>query len=142
MGNATATVGQRMIRDVLTVKPDDPVRVAVELELQKKIRHFPVVDGAGRLVGVVTDRDLKRALPSPLLSLPDGEREAIIERIPISKVMTKDPMTVAPDLPLAEAVRLLVTKKIGGLPVIENGTLVGIFTATDALRAFLDTLDG
>ena len=134
-------VSARMVRNVITLSPDDSLRAVVELELQKKIRHFPVVDAAGKLLGIVTDRDLKRALPSPLVPLETDERERILDETKVSRIMTRDPVCVGPGTPIAEAVRVLLSKRVTGLPVIENGTLCGIFTAVDALKALLEKLD-
>ena len=134
-------VSARMIRNVITLSPDDALRTVVELELQKKIRHFPVVDAAGKLLGIVTDRDLKRALPSPLVAIDEDERERILDETKVSRIMTRDPVSVGPGTPIAEAVRLLLQKRVTGLPVVENGKLCGIFTAVDALNALLEKLD-
>ena len=101
---------------------------------------MPVVDAAGRLVGIVTDRDVRRALPSPLMDADPTERDAMVDNTPVSRVMTREPLTVEPGSPLTAAVRLICERKIGALPVVDDGRLVGIFTQTDALRAFLDVL--
>lgn len=135
------TVGARMTRDVFTLAPADTLRAAVDLVMQKHIRHLPVVDGEGRVLGIVTDRDVKRALPSPLVHVDETAREKLLDDTPVARLMTKDPMTVTPGTPLADAVRTLVAKKIGGLPVVEHGKLVGIFTEVDALKTFLESLE-
>ena len=141
MAGMGKTVGDRMIRDVFTLGPSDTLRAAVEIVLQKHIRHLPIVDGDGHLLGIITDRDVKRALPSPLVHVDEDSRESLLDETPVARLMTKDPVTVTPATTLADAVRLLVAKKIGGLPVVEHGKLVGIFTEIDALKAFLETLD-
>ena len=135
------TVADRMTKDVFTLTLKDTLRAAVELVMQKHIRHMPVVDGDGRVLGIVTDRDVKRALPSPLVHVDEDAREKLLDETPIARLMTKDPITVTPGTPLADAVRTIVSKKIGGLPVIEHGKLVGIFTEIDALKAYLELLD-
>lgn len=135
------TVRSRMTTTLITLGPDDSLRDAVALELQKKIRHLPVVEAGGRkLLGIVTDRDIKRALPSPLESDAREEYDQILDETKISRVMTKDPITVTPNTPLAEAVAIMHDRKIGGLPVVEDGKLVGIFTQTDALKICLELL--
>ena len=134
-------VRSRMKTQLVTLKPEDPLRDAVSLEMQKKIRHIPVVDGAGKLLGIVTDRDIKRALPSPLTgALARQEYDDVLDKTAVSKVMTKEPASVSPDATLADAVKIMFEKKIGGLPVVENGKLVGIFTQTDALALCLELL--
>src|SRR5207249_8968722 len=98
----TESVARRMTKQVQTVAPDDPLRAAVDLEMRMKIRHIPVVDAAGKLVGIVTDRDIKRVLPSPLVR--HGSRadyEALLDGTTISQVMTREPLTVTPESPIA-----------------------------------------
>ena len=129
-----------MTADVWTVRDGDALRVVLNPLLTRRFRHVPVIGAEDRLVGILTDHDLRRALPSPLVEMEADARDALVDDTPVSRVMTKDPITIAPDALLEEAVGLLIERKIGGLPVVENGTLLGIFTETDALRAFLDTL--
>lgn len=129
-----------MTADVWTVRDDDALRVVLNPLLTRRFRHVPVLGSADRLVGILTDHDLRRALPSPLVEIDAGERDQLVDETTVSRVMTKDPTTVSPDAPLEEAVGLLIDQKIGGLPVVDNGKLLGIFTETDALRAFLETI--
>lgn len=134
-------VRSRMKTELVTLGATEKLREAVRLELQRKIRHIPIVDVAGKLVGIVTDRDIKRALPSPLTgSLAREEYDSVLDETELQKVMTRDPASVSPDTTLADAVQLMYEKKIGGLPVVENGKLVGIFTQTDALALCLELL--
>ena len=111
---------------------------------EHRIRHVPVISADG-LVGVISDRDVREALPSPIG--PDGAAEyaAAMDHIAVWKVMAEQVITVTPRTPLAQAAHLLADRKIGCLPVIEAGRLVGIVTETDVLRAFavfLDDLSG
>ena len=123
-----------------SVDAEAPIDAAVEFMRKHKIRHLPVTT-KGALSSVVTDRDIKRALPSPLTGqLASEEYDAVLDETKLAKVMTRDPQSVSPDAPLADAVKLMFEKKIGGLPVVENGKLVGIFTQTDALKLCLDLL--
>ena len=108
--------------------------------LTRRFRHVPVLGAEDRLVGILTDRDLRRALPSPLMEIDAAGREALVDDTPVSRVMTKDPTTIEPHATLEQAVGLLLERKIGALPVVDGGKLVGIFTETDALRAFLRML--
>lgn len=135
-------VRSRMKTELITLSAEETLREAVTLELQRKIRHIPIVDAKGALVGIVTDRDIKRALPSPLTGqLASEEYDSVLDETKLSKVMTRDPQSVSPDASLSEAVKLMFEKKVGGLPVVENGKLVGIFTQTDALKLCLDLLE-
>lgn len=134
-------VRSRMKTELVTLGATETLREAVRLELQRKIRHIPIVDADGKLVGIVTDRDIKRALPSPLTGqLAREEYDSVLDETPLQKVMTRDPSSISPDATLAEAVQMMFEKKIGGLPVVENGKLVGIFTQTDALALCLELL--
>ena len=129
-----------MVSAVETLGPDDSMEAAVALERRRKIRHIPIVEN-GVLVGIVTDRDLKRAMPSLLTGTDQQTYERVTQTTPVKQIMTRSPMTIAPDAPLREAVRILCDKKFGALPVVEGGALVGIITETDVLRAFLEILD-
>ncbi len=79
--------------------------------------------------------------PRVLFPEADSLRERLLDETPISRIMTRDPIVVTPTTPVAEAIRTMLSKKVGGLPVVEHGALVGIFTETDALRAYLELLD-
>ena len=131
-----------MTRDPVTLRDDDLLRQAVDIVIVKRIRHIPVLDRGGRLVGIVTDRDVQGTLPSPLSAAAPEEYEALLETTAIARIMTKDVITVGPDDLAAEAVETLLASRIDGLPVLESGRLVGIFTVRDALRAYLHLLRG
>lgn len=134
-------VRSRMKTELVTLSATETLREAVRLELQRKIRHIPIVDADGKLLGIVTDRDIKRALPSPLTGqLAREEYDSVLDETQLQKVMTRDPVSVSPDAALSEAVQIMFEKKIGGLPVVENEKLVGIFTQTDALALCLELL--
>jgi acetoin utilization protein AcuB len=135
-----ARVRDYMTRDPLTLRDDDLLRQAVEVVMVRRIRHIPVLDRAGRLVGIVTDRDVQGTLPSPLSAAAPEEYEALLETTSLAHIMTKDVITVAPDDLAAEAVETLLAGRIDGLPVLEDGRVVGIFTVRDALRAYLELL--
>lgn len=104
-------------------------------------RHLPIVDGE-RLVGIITDRDISRFAPSMLSSITQEEYNAIFENTPLERVMTRDPLSVTPGSPIREAVALLHEKKLGCLPVVEDGKLVGILTVTDMLNLLHQILPG
>ena len=133
-------VREYMTTDPVTLHEDDRLREAVELVMVRRIRHIPVLDTQRRLVGIVTDRDIKRTLPSPLSSSAREEYEALLETTAVGRVMTPDPMTIDADADVTDAVQLLVQNRIGGLPVMDNGTLVGVFTERDALRGYVELL--
>lgn len=124
----------------ITVSPATPVSEARELMHRKQIRHLLVMEGE-RLVGIITDRDIKLNLPSPATSLSVWEVNYLLTRLTVGEVMTKHVITTGPERPVAEAVRLMLAHKIGALPVTEEGRVVGIITETDLLRAFARRLE-
>ncbi len=126
-----------LVRDYMTQEVSTLPKTASLLEaallLRKTFfRHLPVVDG-DKLVGILTDRDISRLAPSMLEKITPDEYNSILESTTLERVMTRDPLTVFPDTPLVEAVALLHHKKLGCLPVVEKGKLVGIITVTDML---------
>lgn len=125
-----------MKRDPVTVKKDDSFRYALKLIRKEGIRHLPVLDGK-KLVGIVTDRDLRQAAPSPATTLEVHELNYLLERLKIEAIMTKKVITVTPMTNLRDAAKLLFAHKIGGLPVVEQEELVGIITEGDILQAYV-----
>jgi len=136
----SGTVRDYMIAGVETLAPDDLMKTALLLERRLRIRHIPIVEN-GKLVGILTDRDLKRVMPSPLTGADEEQFEYVAETTHVKQIMTRSPMTISPDAPLKDAVRLLCEKKFGALPVVQGEQLVGIITETDMLRAFLAILE-
>jgi len=134
----SATVGKYMSSDVESVSADDSLRSITVIIQIRKIRHLPVVDDDGKLVGIVTDRDVKRALPSPLSPSAAGEYDEIVDTTTVERVMTKEPFTVPSGSSLFEATLQMSELKIGGLPVVDDGELVGMITMSDAIRALLE----
>jgi acetoin utilization protein AcuB len=103
---------------------------------QQQIRHLPVLE-ADRLVGIVSDRDIRLVLPSPATSLAVWELHYLLAKLTVGEIMSRFVATITPDATVAEAVRRLLRHKIGALPVLDNRHLLGILTRTDVLRAFL-----
>jgi len=119
-------VGKRMTKNPITVTPDEFLSQAKEKMTAGGFRFLPVVS-EGQLVGILTDRDMRAHV---------GD----LERTKINGVMTEKPLTVSPSTTLENAAQTLLSRKIGGLPVTENGQLVGVITTSDLLQAFLDVL--
>jgi acetoin utilization protein AcuB len=130
-----AIVAKIMSPAPVVVDPKAPLREVCRLMAEHHIRHIPVVSADG-VVGVISDRDVREALPSP--ASPGGAPEvaAAMDRLAVWEVMAEGVITVTPQTPVAQAVQLLAGHKIGCLPVLEAGRLVGIVTETDMLRAF------
>lgn len=126
-----------MKRDPITVGLEEGVSSAWRILKDKRIRHLPVVE-KGRLVGIVSDRDLREALPSPATSLSIYEVHYLLDRVKVREVMSRFVLTASPEMPIVEAARLMASHKVGCLPVVDGEKLVGIITETDVLRAFVD----
>ena len=117
-----------MSTDLFTVKPDDLIDLAASVMDWRHIRHVPVEDATGRLVGLVTHRGLLRLMSK-------GTRSSEANPVPVRDVMVQDPITVSPGTPSLAAIELMRTNRIGCLPVVEGGQLVGIVTSYDFLEA-------
>jgi len=130
-----------MSREPAFVGPKDPLQAVINLLRRKDIRSVPVIDN-GKLVGIVTDRDIREVAPAYPLFRDDDEIRHYTERLTVTAAMTADPMTIAPDAPLIEAARVLETYRISSLPVVADGSLVGMITVTDFLRLFIEQNEG
>lgn len=127
-------VGTIMNRKPIAVAPDDTMNSAIRQMKDHNFKHLPVVDSGGGVVGVVTDRDLKRASPSDATLLEVHELLYLLEKVKVSQVMTKKPITTTAETPVSSAAALMVKHKVGCLPVVDNNKLVGIVTQTDLLN--------
>ena len=132
-------VGTRMSRPIITIPPDMPVVDALNLMKREHIRRTPVVK-EGKMVGIVSDKDLLNASPSPVTSLSVWEINYLFSKIIIKDVMTSQVITVTEDTPIEEAARIMADSKIGGLPVMHGEHVVGIITETDLFKLFLELM--
>ena len=132
---AAMLVRDVMSRDPVTIAPDAPLRAAAELMRERRVRHLPVVGPEGRLLGVLTDRDLRHMAFRPALAELLPSTPALARPARVRDAMTWAAITVGPDLPLARAGLVMIERRIGSLPVVEDGRLVGILTDHDLLRA-------
>jgi CBS domain-containing protein len=128
-------VRELMSTGITTIEAGAFCHTAVEHMFRHKVRHLPVVGNDGRLVGIVTDRDLRHHLfARGLFEHDDRKVDDLLRTIPVSDIMSSPVISVAPDEPLEVAARLMLEDKIGSLPVVEGGRPVGIITETDLLR--------
>ena len=132
-------VGERMSRPVISVTPDTPINDALAMFRKEHIRRAPVMKD-GKLVGIVSERDLLNASPSPVTTLSIWEMNYLISKVTIKNVMTKKVITVEQDTPIEEAARIMADKKIGGVPVVSGGKVVGIITETDLFKILLELM--
>jgi acetoin utilization protein AcuB len=136
---------KRVVADIMTanpvtVTPRNAIRTAVNLMREGGFRRLPVVD-RGRLVGIITDRDLRRAANSPFVVREQWYDNFILDHIEVGSCMTPNPITVEPGLTVAEVAQVMRNNKIGGLPVVTDGQLVGIVTDTDLLDFLIELLE-
>jgi acetoin utilization protein AcuB len=126
-----------MSKNVVTINEDDSMQDAMKLMKQHSIRMLPVLKN-GALVGVVTDRDLKRASASDATTLDVHELLYLISKIKVKNIMSKSPVAVSPDLTVEETAEILLNNKISGVPVVdEKGKVVGTITQTDLFRVLI-----
>ena len=128
-------VRELMTGALVCVTPETPVVEARQTMLTKQIRHLLVTEDR-RLVGIVTDRDIRLNLPSQATSLSVWEMNYLLARLTVGEVTTKAVIIIGPDREARDAARLMVEHKIGALPVVDEDHLIGIVTETDILRAF------
>jgi acetoin utilization protein AcuB len=133
-----------LVRDIMrtpvvTIQSDTTLPEAIRLAAQRGIRHLPVLE-EGKLVGLVSDRDLKRAMASSATSLEVHELTYLLDKVRVREIMARAVITITPLFPIEEAARLMVQERIGALPVTEAGDLVGIVTETDLLELFVNTM--
>jgi acetoin utilization protein AcuB len=132
-------VADIMTRNPATVTPRNAIRTAINLMREGGYRRLPVID-RGRLVGIITDRDLRRAANSPFVVREQWYDNFILDHIEVGSCMTPNPLTIEPVASIADAARLMRNHKIGGLPVVAEGQLVGIVTETDLLDFLIEVL--
>ncbi len=133
-------VKERMKHPVITVKPDMPIMDTLNMMKREGIRRTPVVDGHGKLIGIVSDKDLLNAGPSDATSLSVWEVNYLLSKIKVHDVMSHDVITIHEDTPIEEAAYIMASNKIGGLPVTRDGSIVGIITETDLFKVMLEMM--
>ncbi|MGA7276539.1 MAG: CBS and ACT domain-containing protein [Desulfocapsaceae bacterium] len=135
-------VFEKMKTDLISVRPETTLAEAKALMQDNNFRHLPVVDDNDKLVGIITDRDMRDAHPSSLLTEEAYQRTlAEVMQHPVEKIMTRDPITISPYYTLQDTLLVIGQKKVGALPVVdEEGHLKGIMSTRDLLRAFVNIM--
>lgn len=134
-------VEDQMTTPAITLTPDTPFQEAVKLIRERQIRRIPIVDEHGKLVGIVSERDLLHAEPSPATSLSIWEMNYLLWKLKVSDLMSKKVITVTPQTALQDAASLLIKHRIGGLPVVDSQQrVIGVITETDIFKAFVALL--
>ena len=133
-------VSRTMTRKVITIDQEASILDAQERLAKNKIRHLPVIDKDRRLIGIITDRDIRSALPFHSLMEHGSEKESVLE-FKVKDVMTKDPTSISPTYTIQDALLLIQNLKVGALPVVDDDQkLKGIISVRDLLRAFINVL--
>jgi acetoin utilization protein AcuB len=130
------------VRDLMTPSPDTihagaTLRDVLQRMKQDNCRQLPVLDDQQRLVGIITDRDVRLAMNSPLILRERWQDETLLDSVTAESCMTAEPVTVTPETPAYQAAEMLASYKFGALPVVEGETIAGILSVTDLLRAFV-----
>ena len=128
-----------MTQKVHTLPPEASLRDAWQLMRAHHIRQIPIVEN-GLLVGIVTDRDVKRALPSLFSKAKENEVDTVLDMTTVGRVMTREPFTVTSSDPIRKPLDLMIDRKIGGVPVVDEGKLVGIVSDMDFLKLVREQL--
>lgn len=142
------TIRDVMTKKPITIDPQAPLGTAAAVMREREIRHLPVVDADGRLVGMLSDTDLRSAVLAPALVeflSPAAQRRLrgigeTLDNLRVRDAMTWDVVSIPPDAPLAQAAALMFDRRLGSLAVLDKGQLVGIVTERDILRALAATL--
>jgi len=132
-------VSKKMQRNVITISKNERMTTAKKILQEKNIRHLPVVDGK-KLVGLVTNMDIRKAEASPATSLEIRELHYLLDKLTVGEIMTKNIITISPDISVEEATTLLHDNKIGCLPVVEDGNLVGMITENDVMEILIEVM--
>ena len=133
-------VGDRMSKPVITIHPETSMKDALELMEREHVHRLPVVDKKGKLVGIISERELYKEYPSEATTLSVWELNYLLKEITIEKLVTRDVTTVTEDTPLEEAARIMVDKDFSGIPVVRDDKVVGMITETDLFKIFLEML--
>ncbi|MFQ5944703.1 MAG: CBS domain-containing protein [Anaerolineae bacterium] len=130
-----------MTKSPVTVAPGETLRTAIELMKAGGFRRMPVVE-RGRLVGIVSERDLRVASGLPRIPHGPMDEHYLLDHVTIREIMAREILTVSPETMVASAARLMLEHRIGGIPVMKGESLVGIITESDLLRCFVGLLEG
>jgi len=133
-------VGLIMHTDLITVSPDTSLMSARKLLAQKRIDHLLVVEGPKKLVGLVSDRDVKQSWASSATALSKNELNYLLEKVTLADIMIKEIFTVEPKTTIERAALVMQENRISALPVMDGGNLVGIITTTDVMRVLLQAV--
>ena len=130
-----------MVKDVATLRLNDELSLADDIMQLGRIRHLPVVE-EGRLVGIISQRDLFKASLASAMGYGEKAKRAFMKTVAVKEVMVNEVITISPESSIEEAGKVMLEKKIGCLPVVEEGNLIGLITETDILRYYVESTSG
>jgi len=131
-------VRKRMSTPAITVHPETSIEDALNLMKAERVRRLPVVNNSGKLVGIASERELNKAIPSIATTLSKFEIKAAVKNLKVKEFMSTDVTTVTENTPLEEAARIMADERISGLPVVRGNEVVGVITETDIFKVFLE----
>lgn len=136
-------VSEKMAKNLTTAKQDMTIFEAKTMMAEKNFRHLPIVDNEGKLIGIVSDRDIRAAMPSTLLNKADYDINlAKIMNVPVGEIMTRNPLTIYAYYTIQDSLLIMQKKKVGALPVIDQeGYLKGLLSVRDLLRSFVSVMN-
>jgi CBS domain-containing protein len=134
-------VKEVMVKEVATLDVNDELNLANDIMRLGRVRHLPVVDGA-RLLGIISERDLFRSSLAQALGFGGQTSRELMKTVRIKDIMVRELVTISPDMDLWQAVKIMVDKKIGCLPVVDHDRLVGLITETDIMLQYLKHCGG
>lgn len=132
------TIEYRMTRNPVTISPEASVVEASELMKKNKVHRLPVLDKDKKLVGIISEKDILHASPSPASSLSIHEMAYLLSKLTVKKLMTRNPVTIGKDIPVEEAARIMADEDLSSLPVVDDGTLVGIVSKSDLFKILIE----
>jgi acetoin utilization protein AcuB len=135
-------VSRSMVSQVITIEKEASVFEAQEQMAAHKIRHLPIVDSDNRLIGIVTDRDIRSALPYSLIkNKANAEEREKLSQLKVADIMTRSPKTISPMYTIQDALLLIQKERVGAFPVVDDeGRLIGILSVRDLLRGFINVM--
>ena len=132
-------IERRMTKNPVTCTPDMSIQDASDLMTREPVHRLPVLDKGGRLVGVISEKDILKAAPSPASTLSAYETNYLLSKLTVKKIMSRNPVTVTKDTTVEDAATMMVDQDLSCLPVLEDGKLVGIVSKSDLFKMLLET---
>lgn len=132
-------IERRMTKDPVTAYPEMTIQEADNLMKKEKVHRLPVLDKSGKLIGVISEKDILKAAPSPASTLSTYETKYLLSKLTVKKIMSRNPITITKDTSVEEAATLMVDKDLSCLPVLEDDKLVGIVSKSDLFKMLLES---